>query len=261
MEIYKVILWVYEKLPLFILISARISMLFSVFVLFRSGYVNNRILIALTVLLSVMTMSIVPMPALGADLFSAGLMYRLLTQVILGFTAGLILNILFDVFVSMGQIISSQVGLGLASLYDPSIGSVTVLTKFYHFFIFVLFLVLDGHLLAIKVILDSFTTFPIDKTLTAVGLFSDTMHYSGIIFSGGMMLSMAVVISVLLINITMAILSRFAPQFNLFSVGLSMSLIMGMIVIGLTINLFVELASRYLQEGLQFLTTTFHGLS
>lgn len=245
--------YVYDKFILFILIFTRISALFSTFIVFRRDIVNARTLVSLAALLSVYVMMLKPMEAVHYDVFSLQMTMQLVFQSFVGFLAGFILNIVFEVFSALGQIVSMQIGLGMASLIDPKLGNITTLTHFYTFSIIVIFLLLNGHIFAIQTILDSFTVIPLNHMAMPSKLLSEILSYSSIIFSGSILLSITVVIVMLVTNFAIATMSKFAPQFNVFSIGINLSLVIGLICIYLTFDLYIDKATSLLEQGMNFL--------
>ena len=91
-------------------------------------------------------------------------------------------------------------------------------------------------------------------------MMSNVLSYSSVIFSGSIMLSMTIVITILLTNISLAVMTKFAPQFNIFSIGINMTLIMGLITIYVTYNLFLNQGGHIIVDGLNYLQTSFHKL-
>lgn len=155
-------------------------------------------------------------------------------------------------FLAAGQIISTQVGLGMASLFDARMGSITALSQFYLFTALLMFLLLNGHLILIKMVLDSFTALPLNHTFSINQLITDIINYSAIIFSASLLLSIAIIIAILTANTTLAVMSRFAPQFSLFSVGVNITLIFGLICVYLTFGYYVDKGSVLLTNALEF---------
>jgi flagellar biosynthesis protein FliR len=253
MDILNLIPYIYGKLIIFILVMTRVSALFSTFVLFRRDYINARIIISLSTIIAFYVLMLTPIKPVSYDIFSIHMLMLSVFQFFIGFIAGFILNIVFEIFTAFGQIISTQVGLGLASLIDPRLGSITPLSQFYMYAVILIFLMLDGHLFLIKTIIDSFSIITIDQQSIPQELLLRVLKYSAIIFSGSILLSMSIVVSIMLTNFALAVMTRFAPQFNLFSVGINMTLIIGLICIFVTFNLFVEKSSSIFNEGLMFL--------
>ncbi|RDI38535.1 flagellar biosynthetic protein FliR [Aquicella lusitana] len=250
MNIISLIPLTYEKLVLFILALARISALLSSFVFFRRDYVNNKIIIGLSSLLAyiaVISMDFKPYYAL----FSANMVMQIIFQVVIGIVSGLILNIIFEIFTAFGQIISTQIGFSMVTLIDPRFGSITALTLFYNYAAMLIFLLLNGHLIVINLILESFKSLPVSLNYISNDVLIGILKYANIIFTGGVSLSIAIIIAMLITNMTIAVMSRFAPQFNIFSVGINISIILGLIFVFLTFGVFVGNGVEYIGSGLK----------
>lgn len=253
MNTLSLIPFIYAKLMMFILVSTRISALFTTFVLFRRDYINSRTIIALTSVLAIYVMMLMPDKNIDNDISSIKLIMLAGFQFLIGFLAGFILNIVFEIFTAFGQILSAQIGLGLASLIDPRLGSITPISQFYMYAVILIFLFLNGHLFLIKTIVDSFFVISFDQEFIPKDLMLSILKYSSIIFEGSILLSMAIIVSVLLTNFALAVMTRFAPQFNLFSIGINMTLIIGLIIIFITFNLFIDKSTEMMHQGLLFL--------
>lgn len=244
---------IYEEFTLFVLIFTRISALFTTCVLFRRDIINSKIIISLSVVLSIYVAMMQNNISTHIDFFSLRTGIQIVFQFLIGFIAGMVLNIMFEMFVALGQIISSQIGLGMASIMDPKMGHITSLTQFYFFSIMLLFFLFDGHLFIIKLILDSYSVIPVTAIFVPNHLFTEVLKYSSVIFNGSIMLSISIVLAILLTNFALSVMSKFAPQFNLFSIGINLSLIMGLICVYLTFDMFKEEAGNYIQDCLAFL--------
>jgi flagellar biosynthetic protein FliR len=259
MEILNLIPVIYAKFVAFILIFMRIATMLWTFNIFRRELITGRILFSLTCVLSFYIVALND-NVMSMDIFSLTMLISAFFQVFIGFLAGMILNIVFEVFLAVGQIISSQIGLGMASMYDPRFGSITTLSHFYMMLTTIIFLLLNGHLYIINTIMGSFEALPISKTLMPQSLMSAVLSYSGTIFSGSIMLSITIIVTILLTNTALAVMTKFAPQFNIFSVGINMTLIIGLITIYMTFNMFINQSNHMLVDGLNYLQTSFHKL-
>ncbi len=253
MNIIDLIPYIFDRLIMFLLVFTRISAFFTTFMIFRRDFVNARIIISLSAILSVYALLFNQGMKVNYDVFSLSMLLQELFQFFIGFISGLILNIVFELFSGMGQIISMQIGLSLASVIDPRLGSITNLTQFYIYTIILVFLFLNGHLLVIKTLMDSLTVLPVGHYFVPDKLISSVLSYSSVIFSGAIMLSITVVIAVLITNFALAMMTRFSPQFNLFSIGINMTLILGLYCVYLTYSLVVDKGSGFLHESLSFL--------
>ena len=254
MNILGLIPQTYGNLILFILMLTRITSLFSTFILFQRKYVNARVVISLSSVLALYAILITQNQPPKYELFSFSMTFDLIMQALIGFVSGLILNIIFEIFTALGQIISTQIGFSMVTLIDPTLGAITPLTLFYNYFAILIFLLLNGHLIVIQLILDSFISIPINSLAFPFYRIKEIVIFTNNIFSTGISLSITIIISMLLTNITIAVMSRFAPQFNIFSVGINITMILGLIFVYLTFNLLVSHGEDIFQNGFLFLS-------
>ncbi|MHB1948802.1 MAG: flagellar biosynthetic protein FliR [Gammaproteobacteria bacterium] len=249
MNILNLIPNVTDKFIPYILVLTRISGLFSTFIVFQRKFINHRILIALSSIIAFYVV-VSHQYQFSSDNFTGTIGVELLFQFFVGFLGGLVLNIVFEMFSAFGQIVSQEIGLNMASMIDPRLGHITALTHFYSYFVTLVFLLLNGHLFVIKIIFDSFNVMPINSLTFPQHLLIDILNYSNIIFSGAIMLSMTIIVTIFLVNFTLATMSKFAPQFNVFTVGVNITLIVGLICILLTTNSFTNQVMIILKTGL-----------
>ena len=194
-----------------------------------------RIIIAL-----VLTMALAPalpqqpLPGLGSW---QGLLV-FVGQFVLGLLFGFILRIAFTAVDTAGQLIGLQMGLSFATFYDPQNGGQTpVLSEFLGLLATLIFLAMNGHLLVISMLAESFTLVPIGATVP-LGSVTTLLAWAGVIFSTGLLLSLPLVAALLIANIAMGVLSRVAPQLNLFAVGFPVTLVAGFVVLMVSLPYF-----------------------
>jgi len=170
-----------------------------------------------------------PMPEVDALNLRSSLLVA--EQVLIGVALGFSLQLFFHAFVVAGQIISTQMGLGFASMVDPSNGiSVPVLGQFYLMLVTLLFLLMNGHLVVFEVLAESFVTIPVGE-----GLVTD--HYwllagkLGWVLGAGLLLSLPAITALLVVNIAFGVMTRAAPQLNIFSIGFPLTLVVGLFIV------------------------------
>lgn len=213
----------------------RISAMFISVPLFSIKAVPARVRLILSVAITFVVMPLLPaFPAL--EMFSYEGMMVTIAQVMIGLTTGFIVQLVFSAVVFAGQGIALSMGLGFASMIDPQNGQqVPVVAQLYVISSTLIFLGLDGHLLLIKMLLDSFTSLPIGiDGIDKAGIWS-IIAWSSRMFAGGLLLAMPVIASLLLVNISFGVATRAAPQLNIFSVGFPVTLMLGILLIWLTL--------------------------
>lgn len=213
----------------------RISAMFVAVPLFSLRTVPARVRLILSVAITFVVMPLLPaFPVI--DMFSYEGIRVAIAQVMIGLSTGFIVQLVFAAIVFAGQGVALSMGLGFASMVDPQNGQqVPVIAQLYVITSTLIFLGLDGHLLLIKMLLDSFTSLPLGiDGITKTNIW-DVIAWSSRMFAGGLLLAMPVIVSLLLVNIGFGIATRAAPQLNIFSVGFPVTLMLGIVLIWLTL--------------------------
>ncbi|MAH89562.1 MAG: flagellar biosynthetic protein FliR [Pelagibacterales bacterium] len=157
----------------------------------------------------------------GLPLFSI-----ILVELLIGITSGLLLTILFSASNLAGEKIAASTGLSFAGLIDPESGTQTpVLSQILSLFMIVVFLSLDGHLLAISVILESYNILPIGSTDINLSMIKLGIDAGGLMFKFGALIMLPLVVGITLLNVIIGIVTRSAPTLNLFSFGFPITMI------------------------------------
>src|SRR6201996_7578928 len=125
------------------------------------GVVPNLVKIVLTLALAFLLGPLIQVPA-GLSIFSAVGMLAAVTEVLIGVAIGMVVQVAFEALVFAGQSVSLTMGLGFATLVDPQRGAQTpVLGQLFMIFGTLVYLGLNGHLMLIGALADSFKGMPI----------------------------------------------------------------------------------------------------
>lgn len=242
-----------RQTALFIWPLMRISAMFISVPLFSIKSVPARVRLILSVVITLVVMPLLPpLPAL--DMFSySGLMVAL-TQIMIGLTTGFILQLVFASVVFAGQGVALSMGLGFSMMVDPQSGQqMPVIAQFYTITTTLIFISLDGHLVLIQMLLDSFRTLPIGIAgLDKADIWS-ILAWSSRVFAGGLLMAMPIMASLLLVNIIFGVAARSAPQLQIFAVGFPVTLMLGMVLVWKTLPDVLEQFSGQLTEGYDFI--------
>ncbi|HEX7036016.1 MAG TPA: flagellar biosynthetic protein FliR [Pseudomonadales bacterium] len=193
-----------------------------------------RIAMALAVALAVSPL-LTPMPML-TDL-SLGMFADVILQLVAGIGLGFATSVFFQLFVVAGQFIGMQMGLGFAMMVDPGNGvQVTALSQFYLILVTLIFLAMNGHLVVLDVLVTGFKAFPLGAGVPLPELALEISRLGGWMFVGGVLVALPAVVSLLVVNLTFGVMSRSAPQLNVFSLGFPFSLLFGLVIIWLSLS-------------------------
>lgn len=176
----------------------------------------------------------------------------LVQQFLIGTAIGFVVRLLFTGVELAGEMIGMSMGLGFATFFDPhSQGRTSVVSQFMMQLTLMLFLWSDLHLLLIDSLVDSFQSLPISTLQTNRNGWSQLVYWGSRIFSIGLQLSLPIVTALLITNLALAVLTRAAPQLNLFSIGFPVTLLVGLLMLGLTLPYWSTPLLGLLQDCLQ----------
>lgn len=189
-----------------------------------------RILFSLT--LAIIVAPVVPtMPT--SDPFSLVSIVFAIEQILFGLTFGLGLTLLFSMMQLVGEMLSMQMGLSMAVMNNPaSGGSSHLLSHLLTIFATLLFLGFNGHLIALDIIVESFSLWPVGSSVFALDI-ELLLKLLSWMFVAALMLAMPAIIAMLLVNLTFGVMNRSAPSLNVFSLGFPMGMMMGLICLAL----------------------------
>lgn len=233
----------------------RISAFLLAVPIFGARSVPARIRIALAFPLCILVTPLLPaLP--DVELLSLAGLVTTIQQVVIGLAMGFVVQIFMQLFIVGGQVIAMNMGLGFASMNDPANGvSVTVLSQFYLTLATLLFLCINGHLVLIELIVVSFQAWPIGEFGLDAEFWYEIAALGGWMFAGGLVLSLPVVTAVLVVNTTFGVMSRSAPQMNVFSVGFPVTLVFGMLIFWFGLVNFLPQFQLRTEQILLFLKT------
>ncbi|MCF6353537.1 MAG: flagellar biosynthetic protein FliR [Candidatus Polarisedimenticolaceae bacterium] len=231
----------------------RIGAVFVAAPIFASRQVPMRWRAALTLVITLIVMPMLP-PAPVVETFSHEAMLIALQQIAIGVMMGFMLQLVFAAVVFAGQVMAYSMGLGFASMMDPQNGvQVPVVSQFYLILVTLLFLVLNGHLILIELVIDSFQTVPIAVDGLSRNTLWDIAIWGGRVFSGGLLIALPLVTALLVVNLGMGIITRAAPQLNIFAVGFPMTMMIGFIVMWATLPNVLQNFGELVNESFQFI--------
>ena len=203
-----------------------------------------RMRVALALILAFAAASFAPV---SVPLDSPHALAYALRETLIGASLGLLLRLVFAAAELAGDAIGLQMGLGFAFFVDPQNTTQSPLVgSLFSTLTGLLFLALDIHLLVIGGLMESFRALPVDAPLSS-GLGLKAVVAAGTeMFRLALSIALPALAALLLANVALGVLSRAAPQLNLFAVGFPATLIIGALILGPTLPGAVVAISRAL---------------
>ncbi len=208
-----------------------------------------RVKIGLALAIAIIVAPATTEPAL--PIFSAAAPLLLLQQMLAGVLIGFGIKVVFAAVDMAGNVIGLQMGLSFASFIDPVNSNQTPLIgSFLNLLTTLLFLALDGHLALLAAATRSFDLLPIStQFFTGVGWERLIATGTGL-FQLGLQISLPVLATMLVINLTLGVMSRAAPQLNLFSVGFPLTALTGIVLFAVFLPNLIAALSAALSASL-----------
>jgi len=198
--------------------------------IFGAQVLPARVRMALAIPLTILVTPLLPSLPPVEMLSLTGIMTTV-QEVVIGAALGFIFQILMQLFVLGGQIIAMNMGLGFASMNDPANGvAVTMLSQFYLTVAVLLFLSINGHLILLELLARSFQLWPIGQAGLKAGFWQELAGLGSWMFAGALVMALPIVTALLVVNLAFGVMSRAAPQMNVFAVGFPITLVFGMFI-------------------------------
>ncbi|MBK1735680.1 flagellar biosynthetic protein FliR [Halorhodospira abdelmalekii] len=192
---------------------------------------NDMIPVRVRILLGA-ALTVAVLPAVGPTppidpLSLEGLMIAL-QEVLIGLTIGFVLALALNTVVIAGESVALAMGLGFATMIDPQTGmSVPVISQILLVVATLLFLALGGHLMVVQLLADSFAVIPVGALVIERDLFWVVATWGTQMYAGAVLIALPLVTVLLVINLSLGVMTRAAPQMNVFSVGLPLTILVG----------------------------------
>ena len=248
----------------FFLSSIRIGAFLLSSPLFGARYVILPIRIVITMMLATMIFSGLPENFTSSfqETSLPNFITIILKEIAIGLTGGLILTIWFSAAALAGEKIATSCGLGYAMQVDPSSGtSSPVISQIFNLFLIVIFVSIDGHLLVLRTLMDSYELIPIGSNLNFGIMVANGITAAGSMFLAATIIMLPIAGLTLMVNITIGIITRSAPTLNLFSFGFPITMIAAFIILYFSTNSLAFSFSDLIREAIETLQTYIEDLS
>ncbi|WP_413112614.1 flagellar biosynthetic protein FliR [Thaumasiovibrio sp. DFM-14] len=229
----------------------RFSAAFMTMPFLGNAHINNRMRILLALSMAIIVAPLLP-PMPAVDPISIKAVALAAEQIAIGALLGMCLQFLFSTMSMVGQIMSMQMGLGMAMMNDPANGvTVALIGSYFLMFTTLLFLALDGHLVAIDIFVQSFERFPVGGGISDASL-ERLIGLFGWMMTAAVTIALPTIAAMLTVNLTFGVMNRAAPSLNVFALGFPMSMMLGLCAVLLSLSglpsIYAELTHQILSE-------------
>ena len=245
----------YGDLEYFLLILMRVASFIAVAPLFgMQGVPPNRVKVLFALFISMLLYGTVPMVPLKYDTvlgYAIIVLREVLTGIFLGFAA----QVVTTITAFAGNLVDMQVGLSMVSMFDPvSRNQVTISGSIYQYTLIAMMLVSGMYRYILRAIADSFSVIPVNGAVFRTdGMLAQIRTYFTNYIIIGFRICLPIFLITFILNITLGILAKVAPQMNMFAVGIQIKLLVGlaiMYMVSIMLGSACNFIFTYMQEML-----------
>lgn len=219
----------------FLLVLCRVTGIFSFNPIFSRSNVPGRVKAGMSVALAA-----VMLPVLGGSAAVPqipgllGFALVVLRELFVGFVFGFFTNLMLTVLVYAGEIIDTQIGLGMAKTMDPTTGiNMPVFANVYYYLFILYFFLTNGHLSYIKLFTVSYETIPMGyaMTQTTADLSRVIVMYFGTVMTLAVKFALPIIAAELITEICVGLMMKAIPTIQVYVVNIQLKLVIGFIVL------------------------------
>ncbi len=239
------------QIQVFLLIFARIAGIFIEAPVYNARTFPTLGKVALAIWISCTMWFSAPVEALPPDTIIFIIM--LLSEFFIGFAIGFVCNALFEALQSAGNLIDLQMGTSIASAMDPNTGAMSSMIGRLAFFLgLVVFFILNGHHMILSGVHQSFNVLPIGHTINfSSGLTLQVVEAVSSLLLIALQLAVPALLIIFLSDFSFGIVSRVAPQVNVFMLGFQVKPSLGMLALLFSVPLITSHVGTLINQMIQ----------
>jgi flagellar biosynthetic protein FliR len=242
-----------QQIEVFFLIFARIIGIFIQAPLINSRSIPATVKVGFAVWMTMVLWFVTPIYNIFPTSL-VGFIIALVFEVAIGYTMGFICYMLFLAVQAAGEFMDTQMGLSVASTLDPIFGAtISVIGRLSFYLSLVIFVTSNGHHMLFSALHQSFTYLPVGKlaNFTSPALFTQLIDVFSSVWATSFKLAAPVILLIFLSDFSFGIVSRVAPQVNVFMLGFQVKPILGLMGIMLALPLIVKYINTLIALMLQ----------
>jgi flagellar biosynthesis protein FliR len=248
------------KLQIFLLILLRASGVFLIAPVFSHAAVSSQLRVGLVLLLTVVLMATIGNSALPAAVNVADLALLAAKELLVGLMIGFVFAILFWGVQSAGSIAGYQIGLTMASVFDPTTNQEeSIVSQFWLLTALLIFVGINGHHHIIRAFYDSYTAVPVGQVVINGSTGELILKLSAYVFVIALKIAAPVIVTMFLTDVALGTISKLMPTMNVFIVAWGAKIAAGFAVVALSLPMFAYVLDKttgYLNEQLITLMAT-----
>lgn len=233
----------------FLLVLARMSAFIVAWPVFGSMNVPPQVKVLFSILMSIMIYPIVKESMLVPLVSLQQLIFYVMKEVLVGLSLAFVSHLFFFGLQVGSEVISSSLGLSSAQMFNPTIGvQQTPIDTFCFVIGALVFLLINGHHMFLTGLVQSYDIVPATEWGLNIQNFSQIALYGQTVIEFGLKISAPILVSILLINISLAIVSRAVPQINVLVTSMPVNALVGLVIMVVMIPMLINVLGISVEE-------------
>lgn len=231
-----------------ILVTLRIFCFFTMIPVFFPSGTPATVKVGLTLVMAYILLPGIDYSNINTISNTIPFLYNCINEVVAGLTLGFLVSLCFTAFRIAGNYMDLQMGFSMMSMFDPNSSSnTTLLERLMYWFCMVIFLIVDGHHMLIKSLLDSFATIKLGSFFLAQGSINIIIKAFIMYFSIALKIAIPIMLIILITDLTMSLVARTVPQLNIMILGLPIKILIGLGSLCFALPIFLRVMANYFQ--------------
>lgn len=252
----------FEQTDVYLLIVVRLVGLFVVMPVFGGTNIPNMTKMGLCVMIAGIILSTQSVGPIVYDNNVVGYFILIFKELIVGLIMGYCVYIIFATLYLAGQLIDFEVGFSMVSIFDPATQlQVPITGNIYYFLVSAILVVTNGYHTIFRALFYSYKVLPIGgSNILSSQVMDGLMKMMASYFVIATKIALPVIGAMLVINAALGLMTKTAPQVNIFSVGIPLKMIVGLLIILFTLNMFTPVSDYLFQEIYKNLLNIIEGM-
>jgi flagellar biosynthesis protein FliR len=181
------------------------------------------------------------------------------SETMVGIAMGIATNVVFEAAQMAGQVLSVQMGYSLVNILDPNTQVDSTVVAFFHQSLAMLiFLGLDVHHWILRAVANSFEYLPPGSATLNPMFVKAVLHEGAVVLDLGIQIAAPVLAATLLADVVLGLMGKASPQMPLMLLGPAIKSMLGVVVLGVTIQFWPQLFQRYFSESIAYTDRLLH---
>jgi len=218
------------RIPVFVLVFFRLAGMMLFAPLFGSSQIPKRVRVMLVLVLAMGTCQSVKAVALPETSWQLAL--GIGGEMAFGLAMGILMSFVFIAAQWAGEMIGQQMGFNIGQTFDPQFGGGgSLMGDLYFWLTMVIFLSVGGHHAMLRGVRDSFDKLPLLSLSVNQSLFDLMVELFQSATTLALRLASPVLVTMLAVDLSLGLIGRTLPQFNVMQAGMSVRSMIGMMVV------------------------------